>query len=607
MCGIVGIVSQKNVAKRLVDALKKLEYRGYDSAGIAVIDRLDLKCQRAVGKISNLEQALLKTPIDGTVGIGHTRWATHGRPTSANAHPHQTEDVALVHNGIIENFTTLKTELIEKGHTFQSETDSEVIAHLISAFLHKGLAPLEAMFETIKKLEGAYALCVLFKGHARLMICARRGSPMAIGYGNQEVFVASDAIALAPFTYTLTYLQEGDFALIQDDQVTFYDGHENIVERAVQTQHIEATQTEKGTYAHYMEKEIFEQPQVIQTILDAYLDREAQRIKLPVNTNLLLPISRLTIVACGTSFYAGSVAKYWLETLTRIPTEVDIASEFRYRAPPLPAGGLAIFISQSGETADTLAAMRYAKEQNQMTLGIVNVMGSSLARECDLVLNLHAGPEIGVASTKAFTAQLTVLLCFAIQLGLIKSQLTSQESTLYVHHLLSLPSLVRETLQLQGKAKGLAHDLQRSKDMIYIGRHQNYPMALEGALKMKEITYIHAEAYAGGELKHGPIALVDEIMPIIALAPMDRLFDKMLSNIQEVSARKGKIILLTDAPRDNIQNIPLSGYLQIPVAHPLLHPLLMTIPLQLLAYETAVAKGNDVDQPRNLAKSVTVE
>lgn len=607
MCGIVGIVSHKNVTTRLVESLKKLEYRGYDSSGVAIVEKGTLTRRRAVGKIVNLERELVQNPLEGTTGIGHTRWATHGAPSKENAHPHKTEHVALVHNGIIENYGMIKSELQERGHVFTSDTDTEVIAHLISSLLGRGLSPLEATFAAIKKLEGAYAICVLFHGFDRMMICARRGSPMAIGHGEEEVFVASDAIALAPFTNKVTYLHEGDFALIHKTKVTYYNAAEEEVERPIQIQAIELSHTEKGHFNHFMEKEIFEQPQVVHNILDDYLDQNDIRTKLPLNNNLLLPISHLTIVACGTSYFAGHVAKYWFEALTGIPTNIDIASEFRYRNPPLSSGGLAIFISQSGETADTLAAMRHAKAQGQVTLALVNVAGSSLARESDLMLQLKAGPEIGVASTKAFAAQLTVLLCFAIHLARVKSKITPSEEEAYCHQLLAIPSLMREALQGHDHIKTVARQVYEARSMLYIGRNHHFPLALEGALKMKEISYIHAEAYAGGELKHGPIALIDEHMPIIALAPQNDLFDKMISNIQEVVARKGQVILISDAEEEVFKDLSYKAYVQVPSAHPLFEPLLTMIPLQLLAYETAVLRGSDVDQPRNLAKSVTVE
>jgi glucosamine--fructose-6-phosphate aminotransferase (isomerizing) len=608
MCGIVGILGREPVAGSLVDALKRLEYRGYDSAGVATLEEGQLACRRAEGKLRNLEARLASEPLSGTIGIGHTRWATHGRPTETNAHPHATDRLAVVHNGIIENFRELREELEKKGAKFGSETDTEVVAHLVTEEMKNGRSPAEAVGVALPRLRGAFALAFLFKGEDDLLIGARKGSPLAIGYGEGEMFLGSDAIALAPFTDTISYLEDGDSAVLTRNGAEIRDAKGSKVERAVLRSSASAFLVDKGNYRHFMAKEIHEQPEVVGHTLAHYLDMAAERVRLPLD----LPfdwraLEGISISACGTSYYAGLVARYWFERFARLPVEIDVASEFRYREVPLKAGGLAIFVSQSGETADTLATLRYAKEHRQHVLAIVNVPTSTIARESDAVMPTLAGPEICVASSKAFTCQLAVLACLAIAAGRARGVLTEQDERKLVHALIEVPRLMTEALALEPQIKHLARDLANTRNVLYLGRGTSFPLALEGALKLKEISYIHAEGYAAGELKHGPIALIDEKMPVIVVAPYDRVFEKTLSNMQEVAARRGKIILLTDPEgAREVHAEPLSK-ITLPAMPATVTPLVYAIPVQLIAYHTAVEMGTDVDQPRNLAKSVTVE
>jgi glucosamine--fructose-6-phosphate aminotransferase (isomerizing) len=608
MCGIVGILGRAPVAEQLVDALKRLEYRGYDSAGIATLEEGQLARRRAEGKLKNLETRLRTEPLAGTIGIGHTRWATHGRPTENNAHPHATDRVAVVHNGIIENFRDLRRELERHGATFHSDTDTEVVAHLVTAELAKGKGPIEAVAETLPRLRGAFALAFLFQDETDLIIGARRGSPLAIGYGQGEMYVGSDAIALAPFTDTICYLDDGDWAIVTHDGVEIRDAQNAVVTRPVIKSSASALLVDKGNHRHFMAKEIHEQPEVVGHTLAHYLDMVEERVQLPAELPFdFRTIDRLAISACGTAFYAGLVAKYWFERYARLPVEVDIASEFRYREAPLNKGDLTIFVSQSGETADTLASLRYAKEQGQHVLSVVNVPTSTIARESDVVMPTLAGPEIGVASTKAFTSQLSVLACLAIAAGRARGTLSEADEHKLVRALTEVPRMMVEALAVEPAIEALARDLSKSRDVLYLGRGTSYPLALEGALKLKEISYIHAEGYAAGELKHGPIALIDETMPVIVIAPHDRIFEKTVSNMQEVAARGGRIILLTDPRGAAEATIESTETVKLPEMPASITPLVYAIPVQLLAYHTAVVMGTDVDQPRNLAKSVTVE
>ncbi len=608
MCGIVGILGNAPVAGQLVDALKRLEYRGYDSAGIATLDHGVMARRRAEGKLQALESKLKTEPLAGSTGIGHTRWATHGRPTESNAHPHATDIVSVVHNGIIENFRELRETLIAGGAKFRSETDTEVVAHLVSEKIKQGQPPAEAVGATLKQLRGAFALAFLFAGHDDLLIGARKGSPLAVGYGKGEMFLGSDAIALSPFTDTLSYLEEGDWAVLTHTGVKIYDEQDRPVERAVEKSSISSQLVDKGNHKHFMAKEIHEQPEVVGHTLAHYIDMVSETVNLPVK----LPfdwrkLKRLSISACGTAYYAGLVAKYWFERFAKLPVEIDIASEFRYRGAPLEEGDLAIFISQSGETADTLATLRYAREMKQHILSVVNVTSSTIARESDVVMPTLAGPEIGVASTKAFTCQLSVLACLALAAGRARGHLSAEDEQKLVHALVEVPRLMAQALKLEPQIEKLAHELAKVKDVLYLGRGTSFPIALEGALKLKEISYIHAEGYAAGELKHGPIALIDEAMPVIVIAPHDRVFEKTVSNMQEVAARGGKIILATDPKGAEEATVSSLETLMLPEMASTVTPLVYAIPVQLIAYHTAAAIGTDVDQPRNLAKSVTVE
>jgi glucosamine--fructose-6-phosphate aminotransferase (isomerizing) len=608
MCGIVGILGREPVAGLLVDALKRLEYRGYDSAGVATLEAGQLARRRAEGKLRNLEARLTREPLAGTIGIGHTRWATHGRPTEYNAHPHATERLAVVHNGIIENFRELREELEKTGATFGSDTDTEVVAHLVTREMRNGRAPAEAVAAALPRLRGAFALAFLFAGEDNLIIGARKGSPLAIGYGDGEMYLGSDAIALAPFTDTISYLEDGDSAVLTRAGVEVRDGKGGKVERAVLRSSASAFLVDKGNFRHFMAKEIHEQPEVVGHTLAHYIDMAAERVRLPVELPFdFRALERVSISACGTAYYAGLVAKYWFERFARLPVEIDVASEFRYREVPLKPGGLAIFVSQSGETADTLATLRYAKEHKQHALAVVNVPTSTIARESDVVMPTLAGPEIGVASTKAFTCQLAVLFCLALAAGRARGVLSEQDESQMARALIETPRLMAEALALESEIEHFARDLAKSRNVLYLGRGTSFPLALEGALKLKEISYIHAEGYAAGELKHGPIALIDENMPVIIIAPHDRVFEKTASNMQEVAARLGKIILLTDPDGARDVHMDSLSKLTLPAMPAAVTPLVYAIPVQLIAYHTAVVMGTDVDQPRNLAKSVTVE
>ncbi|SDM87111.1 glutamine--fructose-6-phosphate transaminase (isomerizing) [Afipia sp. GAS231] len=608
MCGIVGILGRSPVAELLVDSLKRLEYRGYDSAGVATLEGDYLARRRAEGKLKNLEKRLQAEPLAGHTGIGHTRWATHGKPTESNAHPHATENVAVVHNGIIENFRELRTMLEKQGAKFSSETDTEVVAHLVNSYLLNGDTPQEAVKKSLPQLRGAFALAFVFKGHNDLMIGARKGSPLAVGHGDGEMYLGSDAIALAPFTDTISYLEDGDWVVLSREVSVIYDEHNAVANREVLKSGASSFLVDKANYRHFMAKEIHEQPEVVGHTLARYIDMASERVMLPVKLPFdFKDIQRISIVACGTASYAGYVAKYWFERLGRVPVEIDVASEFRYREAPLRKGDLAIFISQSGETADTLAALRYAKAEGVHTLSVVNVPTSTIARESETMLQTLAGPEIGVASTKAFTCQLMVLASLAVAVGKARGELSDADEAKLVHGLIEIPRLMAQALTIEPQIEKLAREISKSKDVLYLGRGTSYPLALEGALKLKEISYIHAEGYAAGELKHGPIALIDENMPVVVIAPHDRVFEKTVSNMQEVAARGGNIILMTDAKGAAEATMESLVTIILPDMAATFTPMVYAIPVQLLAYHTAVVMGTDVDQPRNLAKSVTVE
>ncbi|HSD91700.1 MAG TPA: glutamine--fructose-6-phosphate transaminase (isomerizing) [Methyloceanibacter sp.] len=606
MCGIIGILGKRPVAEQLVDALKRLEYRGYDSAGVATVYNGELGRRRAEGKLRSLEELLRRDPLPGDTGIGHTRWATHGKPTESNAHPHMTDLVSVVHNGIIENFRELKQELAAEGAAFTSDTDTEVIAHLLTHELRAGNDPVRATFNMLKRLQGAFALAMIFRGYNDLMIVARQGSPLAIGYGDGEMFVGSDAIALAPFTDSIAYLDDGDWAVLTRRGIAIRDRDGRAVERAVTRSLATALLVDKGNHRHFMIKEIHEQPEVIGHTLAAYVDLATSRVDIPALPFDFANVRRLSLSACGTAFYACLVAKYWFERWAKLPVDVDIASEFRYRETALEPEGVALFVSQSGETADTLATLRYCRGQGQHILSVVNVRESSIARESDAVLPTLAGPEIGVASTKAFTCQLAVLACLAIAAGKARGVIDPTQEAELVRALGEVPRHMATVLHDERPYEALAHQLSKARDVLYLGRGTSFPIALEGALKLKEISYIHAEGYAAGELKHGPIALIDENMPVIVIAPRDDLFDKTVSNMQEVAARGGKIVLVSDADPGST-GCSLAAHLVVPPVHRFVTPLIYALPVQLIAYYTAVFMGTDVDQPRNLAKSVTVE
>jgi glucosamine--fructose-6-phosphate aminotransferase (isomerizing) len=607
MCGIIGIVGKSSVSDRLVDGLKRMEYRGYDSAGVCTVYGGQLIRRRAEGKLANLVNVLKTDDAAGNIGIAHTRWATHGAPTTSNAHPHATGEVALVHNGIIENFKQLRDELTARGRTFESETDTEVVAHLVSEQVEAGHAPADAVKAVLPRLRGAFALAIAFRQFPDFLIGARLGSPLVVGYGDGETYLGSDALALAPLTQKIAYLEEGDWVIVRRDGAQIFDKGNNSVTREITASGVSAAQIEKGNYRHYMQKEIFEQPTVVAQTLSSYIRPLEQTVALPQMDFDLAGVKRITIVACGTSFYAGMVAKYWFETFARVPVDIDVASEFRYRDPVLEEGGLALFISQSGETADTLAALRHCKENGQTIAVVVNVPTSSMAREADLLLPTHAGPEIGVASTKAFTCQLAVLAALAAHLALVKGKLNAEEEREIVRHLIEAPAALNAALAHDEEIAAMAHLIAPARDVLYLGRGPDYPLAMEGALKLKEISYIHAEGYASGEMKHGPIALIDEAVPVIVLAPSGPLFEKTVSNMQEVRARGGKVVLISDAEGIKEAGEGCLATIEMPTVHPLIAPLVYAVPVQLLAYHVACAKGTDVDQPRNLAKSVTVE
>ncbi|MFQ5534400.1 MAG: glutamine--fructose-6-phosphate transaminase (isomerizing) [Sphingomonadales bacterium] len=607
MCGIIGILGDGDVAPAILEGLKRLEYRGYDSAGIATLENGGITRRRAQGKLNNLAALIDESPLVGDIGIGHTRWATHGAPVKENAHPHSNAKVAVVHNGIIENFRELRCELEAAGHKMVSDTDTEVIVHLITKYLDQGFGPRDAAAAALKRLEGAFALGIIFAGEHDLMIGARRGSPLAIGYGDGQMYLGSDALAVGPFTNRICYLEEGDWVELSRDGAVIHDADDAVVEREIKQILTTGSVMDKGNYRHFMLKEIYEQPQVVGETLSTYFNPLTRQVELPEMAFDLATISRITLIACGTSSYAASVAKYWFETVARVPVEVDIASEFRYREAEMPENGLAVFISQSGETADTLAALRYARSQNQHIAVVVNVPESSMAREADVIFPTHAGPEIGVASTKAFTCQLTVLACLVIATAKARGAIVHDEEARLCEAIIEVPARAAEVLNHDEKIEKLAHDLAKARDVLYLGRGSTFPIAMEGALKLKEISYIHAEGYAAGEMKHGPIALIDESVPVIVIAPADRLFEKTTSNMQEVIARGGKVLLLSDEA--GVASVGQEAWeaIALPGVDEFVAPILYAIPVQLLAYHTAVVKGTDVDQPRNLAKSVTVE
>jgi glucosamine--fructose-6-phosphate aminotransferase (isomerizing) len=606
MCGIIGIIGKAPVAPLLIDGLKRLEYRGYDSAGIATLVNGHIERRRAEGKIARLEALLAREPLAGTIGIGHTRWATHGRPSERNAHPHATDRVAVVHNGIIENFQELREELEALGRKFETETDTEVVAHLLTHYLEQQKTPQQAMALAMERLKGAFSLAVIFAGRSDLMIGARRGSPLAVGYGEGEMYVGSDALALAPFTSRICYLEEDDWVVVTAKGGEIYNNGRE-VRREIKQTAMTGARVGKGNFRHFMLKEIYEQPAVIGDTLQAYVNPLARSIELPALPFDFATLPRLTIVACGTAYLAGMVAKYWFERIARLPVELDIASEFRYREAPLPEGGATLVVSQSGETIDTLAALRYARQRGQKILSILNVPESTIARESDLVLPTLAGPEIGVASTKAFTTQLVVLACLAIAAARARKAIDEKRERAMSQALLEVPARAAEVLNHDEAIRRIADEIAEVRDVLFLGRGTSYAIALEGALKLKEISYIHAEGYAAGEMKHGPIALIDEDVPVVVVAPTDELFEKTASNLQEVIARGGRVIFLSDRAGAKRLGDKAAVTIALPEVDPFVAPILYAIPVQLLAYHTAVAKGTDVDQPRNLAKSVTVE
>ena len=607
MCGIVGIVGNQAVADRLLDGLKRLEYRGYDSAGICTINGDHFERRRAQGKLRNLAARLADDPLPGDIGIAHTRWATHGAPTEDNAHPHIVGDVVIVHNGIIENFRSLRDELIADGCEFASQTDTEVVAHLIAREVEKGVPPREAVAVVLPRLHGAFALAVMFRSEPDLMIGARLGAPLTVGYGEGENYLGSDALALAPLTQRIAYLDEGDWVAVMRDKVEIYDADNNPVERPIVHSGASGQLIDKGNHRHFMQKEIYEQPVVVAQTLGSYLRPLESVVALPDMDFDLASVERVAIVACGTASYVGMIGKYWIEQFARVPVEVDVASEFRYRDPVLGDNMLGLVISQSGETADTLAALRHMKAAGVTTAGIINVPTSSMAREVDLLLPTHAGPEIGVASTKAFTCQLAVMAALAVNLARAKGKLAPDEEKEIVRHLAEVPGAMGEALAHDDEIAAMAPTIAQARDVLYLGRGPDYPMALEGALKLKEISYIHAEGYASGEMKHGPIALIDDAVPLIVIAPSGPLFDKTVSNMQEAQARGAQVVLISDKEGIAQAGENTIARIEMPKVHPLIAPLVYAIPVQLLAYHVAVAKGTDVDQPRNLAKSVTVE
>ncbi len=609
MCGIFGIIGEQQVAPLLLEGLKRLEYRGYDSAGIACLTNGHIDRRRAEGKLVNLSEKVQEQPLDGTVGIGHTRWATHGLPNERNAHPHATDKVAVVHNGIIENYAELKQELQAKGAKFETETDTEVIVHLVTQNLNDGLKPIDAANAAMDRLEGAFALVMIFAGEHDLIVGCRQGTPLAVGYGEGEMFVASDSYSLAPLTKKICFLEDGDRIIVKRDSVEIFDKSRNEVQRDIRITEQSGAATGKGEYKHFMLKEIYEQPAVIGQTLNSFVNAGTGKISIP--DDILQAIShapRLTLVACGTAFYACMVAKYWFEQIARIPCEIDVASEFRYREAPMPEGGVAIFISQSGETLDTLEALRYCKRQKQKILSIVNTIESTIERESDFVLHTLAGPEIGVASTKAFTTQITTLACLSLAAGVAKGAIDAEKETEMAEALRHVPTIAADILQHDEAIRVIAKDIADARDVLYLGRGSLYPIALEGALKLKEISYIHAEGYASGEMKHGPIALIDDTVPVVVVAPEnDPMFEKNVSNIQETVARGGKVFLISDVKGAHALKDQSTWSVAMGAVHPYVAPILYSIPVQLLSYHVAVIKGTDVDQPRNLAKSVTVE
>ncbi len=607
MCGILGILGKAPVAPLLLDGLKRLEYRGYDSAGMATLVNGRIDRRRAEGKLTNLTALLKRQPLAGTVGIGHTRWATHGRPSEANAHPHANERVALVHNGIIENFQELRCELEAAGHVFETETDTEVVVHLVDSCLERQMSPQEAVGAALNRLEGAFALAIVFAGRHDLMIGARRGSPLAVGFGDGEMYLGSDALSLASLTSRICYLEEGDWAVLSESGAEIFDAEGAPVERAVTQTALSGALIGKGQYRHFMQKEIFEQPAVIGDTLQVFVNPQTRQVALPALPLDFAAVPRLTLAACGTAYYAGMVGKYWFEQIARLPVELDIASEFRYREAPMPQGGAALFISQSGETIDTLAALRYARTQGQAIVSVVNQPESAIARESDAVLPTLAGPEIGVASTKAFTTQLTVLACLTVAAARARGAIDAERAGELTGALTEVPARSAEVLNHDEAIQAIAHELAEARDVLYLGRGVMYPLALEGALKLKEISYIHAEGYAAGEMKHGPIALIDELVPVIVMAPSGPLFEKTVSNLSEVTARGGRVVLITDPRGAERAGHQAAHVITVPEVDALVAPILYAVPAQLLAYHTAVVKGTDVDQPRNLAKSVTVE
>ena len=608
MCGIVGILGLKPVAMDIVEALRRLEYRGYDSAGVATLEGGKIERRRAPGKLRNLEAKLIEQPLQGTSGIGHTRWATHGVPNEVNAHPHISGDVVIVHNGIIENFGELKTELIAAGYKFESQTDTEVVAHLLAQERAKGAKPIDAVRTVLARLHGAFALAIMFKGEEDLLIGARNGPPLAIGHGAGQMYLGSDAIALSPFTNRITYLEDGDWVALKRTSFQIFDGEGRQVIRPISYSQASSMMVDKGNHRHFMAKEIAEQPEVVSHTLAEYIDFATKTVKVPAKLPFdFAKLNRISITACGTAYHAGLVGKYWFERIARIPVDVDVASEFRYREAPMSENGLAIVISQSGETADTLAALRYCKANKQHTVAIVNVPESTIAREAELVLRTYAGPEICVASTKATTCQLAVVACLALLAGKLRGTLSPVQEKEYVTALIEAPRHMAEVLKEEKNIAAVAQEISKARDVLFLGRGLNYPMALEGALKLKEISYIHAEGYAAGELKHGPIALVDEHVPVIVIAPRDELYEKTISNMEEVAARGGKIVLITDDKAHKQNAHKTFKHIHVPHAHAFISPLIYAIPVQLLAYHAAVFLGTDVDQPRNLAKSVTVE
>ena len=607
MCGIIGIVGADDVTGRLVEGLRRLEYRGYDSAGVCTIHDGALDRRRAEGKLDNLVRVLADAPLAGRIGIAHTRWATHGGPTTSNAHPHATREVALVHNGIIENFKALRDELTARGRRFESQTDSEVVAHLISEMVEAGDTPEQAVPKALKRLHGAFALAILFRAQPDMLIGARLGSPLVVGYGDGETYLGSDALALAPLTQRIAYLEEGDWVVIDRTGARIFDRDDRPVTREIVLSGVTGALVDKGNHRHFMLKEIHEQPIVVAQTLRSYLRPLDGQVALPIPDFDFADIRRVTIVACGTSYYAGMVAKYWFERFARLPVEIDVASEYRYRDPVMEDGGLALFISQSGETADTLAALRHARAGGQKIAVVVNVPTSTMAREADLLLPTHAGPEIGVASTKAFTCQLAVLAALAANLARARGKLDAREEREIVRHLEEAPAAINAALAYDDAIAQVATQIAGARDVLYLGRGPDYPLALEGALKLKEISYIHAEGYAAGEMKHGPIALIDDAVPVIVLAPSGPLFEKTVSNMQEVQARGGRVVLISDYDGIQAAGEDCLATITMPKVHPLIAPIVYAIPVQLLAYHVAVLKGTDVDQPRNLAKSVTVE